>query len=101
MSWAPTDAFIVDGDDSGDNKAAAGASESAAIAYFPTARDVVVDTTILPGDGNVRLRWYDPTTGSYTSIAESEPRSPSRSVPFPEAHPDSTQDWVLVVDHAG
>jgi hypothetical protein len=100
VTWAPTDAFLVDGEDSGDNKAAAGASESAAIAYFPTARDVVVDTTILPGDGNVRLRWYDPTSGGYTGIADAEPRNPSRSVPYPEAHPDSTQDWVLVVDLA-
>ena len=99
-TWTPTDAFIVDGEDSGDNKAAAGASDTAAIAYFPSARDVTVDTTILPGDGNVRLRWYDPTSGTYTSIADSEARNASRSVPYPEGHADSTQDWVLVVDLA-
>ena len=97
-TWAPTSRFVTTGEGSGDTKAAVGASNTAAIAYFPTSRSVVVDTSVIAGSSPVRLRWYDPTTGSYTTIAASEAQSASRAVTFPNAHADGTQDWVLVVD---
>ncbi|HEU0068696.1 MAG TPA: DUF4038 domain-containing protein, partial [Nitrospiraceae bacterium] len=48
----------------GDIKTAAGAGDRAAVAYFPTDRNsVTVDTSVISGTGNVRVRWLDPTSG--------------------------------------
>ncbi len=100
-NWAPENgSFLSVGTGSGGTKAAAGRSNTAAIAYFPDKRDVAINTTVLQGDGAVRLRWYDPTTGTYTPIAASEPQQANRSVTYPPAHPDGTSDWVLVADLA-
>ena len=100
-TWAPDDgSFLTAGTDSGDTKAAAGRSDTAAVAYFPSSRDVVVNTTVLGGNDPVRLRWYDPTAGTYTTISASEARQSNRSVAYPAAHPDGRRDWVLVVDLA-
>ena len=99
-TWSPTGTFLTTGTGSGDTKAAAGRSETAAIAYFPTARPITIDTSALPGTKPVRLRWYDPTTGSYTTIITSESQEANRSVPYPSAHPDGSNDWILVVELA-
>jgi hypothetical protein len=101
-TWAPTTAFVTTGTGSGNTKAAVGASNTAALAYFPNSRTISVDTTILTGTGNVRLRWWDPTNNTYTSIAASEAQQIGRSV----THPGNTSnsagvgDWMLVVDLA-
>jgi hypothetical protein len=101
-TWAPDDgSFLTTGTGSGDTKAAAGRSDTAAIAYLPSSRDVVVNTTVLGGNDPVRLRWYDPTAGTYTIISASEARQNNRPVAYPAAHPDGRSDWVLVVDLAG
>jgi hypothetical protein len=98
-TWArDSGTFLKTGLGSGDIKAASGFSSTSALVYFPSSRSVVVDTTAIAGTGNVQLRWYDPTTGSYTSISASEPKTASRSIPYPGAHSDGTNDWVLVVD---
>ena len=89
--------FLKTGLSSGDTKAASGFSSTSAVVYFPSSRSIVVDTTAIAADGNVQLRWYDPTTGSYTTMSASEPKTASRSIPYPSAHPDGTNDWVLVV----
>jgi hypothetical protein len=100
-TWLPDDgSFVSKGTGSGGTKAAAGRSDKAAIAYFPSERDVVVDTTVVGATGPVRLRWYDPTTGTYTTIAASEAPQKDRSVTYPAKHSDGTSDWVLVVDPA-
>jgi hypothetical protein len=100
-TWRPDDgSFLRTGTGSGGTKAAAGHSDRAAIAYFPSERKVAVDTTVIGGTGPVRLRWYDPTTGNYTVITASEAPQADRPVAYPEKHPDHTSDWVLVVDRA-
>jgi hypothetical protein len=100
-TWVPDDgSFLSKGTGSGGTKAAAGRSDKAAIAYVPSERDVVVNTTAISGTDAVRLRWYDPTTGTYTTIAASETKQQNRSVTYPAKHPDGTSDWVLVVDPA-
>jgi Putative collagen-binding domain of a collagenase/Protein of unknown function (DUF4038) len=100
-TWLPDDgSFLAQGTGSGGTKAAAGRSDKTAIAYFPSERDVVVNTTAIGGTDPVRLRWYDPTTGTYTTIAASEAKQQNRSVTYPAKHPDGTSDWVLVVDPA-
>jgi Protein of unknown function (DUF4038)/Putative collagen-binding domain of a collagenase len=100
-TWARTSSFVTTGVGTTETKAAVGSSDTAALAYFPSARSVVVDTTIIPGSEPVRLRWYDPTSGRYTNVATSEPRRTNRSVAYPSAHSDGSNDWVLVVDLAG
>jgi Putative collagen-binding domain of a collagenase/Fibronectin type III domain/Protein of unknown function (DUF4038) len=97
-TWTPDGSFLTSGTGSGDTKAAAGRSATAAVAYFPTSRSVAVDTTVLAGTGPVRLRWYDPTTGNYTTIETSEPQQTNRTIPYPTAHPDNNNDWTLVID---
>jgi Protein of unknown function (DUF4038)/Putative collagen-binding domain of a collagenase len=100
-TWAPDDeSFLTTGTGSGDTKAAAGRSDTAAVAYIPSSRSVVVDTTVIAGTNPVRLRWYDPTAGTYTEISASEAQQTERSVSYPSAHPDGSADWALVVDRA-
>jgi hypothetical protein len=99
-TWVPVSTFVTTGVGSGDTKAAQGASDTAALAYFPNDRTVQVDTTIITGTANVRLRWYDPTAGTYSSIAASEAQQTGRSVTLPAAHADGSRDFALVVDLA-
>lgn len=100
--WAPTSAFVTTGQGTGTAKAAQGASSIAALAFFQHSRTIVVDTTIIAGSGNVRLRWYDPTAGTYTSIAGSEAQNASRSITHPgnTSNSDGAGDWLLIVDQA-
>ncbi|MGO4684106.1 apiosidase-like domain-containing protein [Hyphomicrobium sp. 2TAF46] len=98
-SWSRDDgSFVKLGIGDGDTKAASGYSKLAAVAYFPTGRSVTVDTTVIAGPINVKLSWYDPTTGKYHLISESEAAMADRSIEFPGAHPDGSADWVLVAE---
>lgn len=99
-TYAPVTTFVTTGEGTTDTKAAQGASNTAALAYFPDNRTVQVDTTIIAGTGLVRLRWYDPTAGTYSTIAASEAQQTGRAVTLPAARGDSTRDFVLVVDLA-
>jgi hypothetical protein len=100
-TWARSSTFVTTGVGTADTKAAVGSSDTAALAYFPSARSVNVDTTVIAGSEPVRLRWYDPTSGRFADVSTSEPQQPNRSVAYPAAHPDGSSDWVLVVDLAG
>jgi Putative collagen-binding domain of a collagenase len=71
---------------------------STALVYFSTRREITVDTRAVNDGQNVRPRWYDPTTGAFTVIANSEPENSSRSVSYSSAHTDGSNDWVLVVE---
>jgi hypothetical protein len=96
--YGPVSTFVTTGEGSGETKAAQGASGTVAVAYFPDNRTVAVDTTIIAGTGNVRLRWFDPVLGTYSTIAASEAQQTGRSVTLPSARGDGTRDFVLVVD---
>jgi uncharacterized protein DUF4038/collagenase-like protein with putative collagen-binding domain len=99
VSWTRDDGkFVKAGRGDGDNKAASGYSRFAAVAYFPTSRSVTVDTTVFAGPISVKLSWYNPTTGTYTIISESEAAIANRSIAFPESHLDGSADWVLVAE---
>jgi hypothetical protein len=98
-TWVPDNgSFLKTGLGSGDTKAASGYSATSALVYFPSRRAVIVNTTVIAGTGNIRLRWYDPTAGTYTTISASEAETARRSVSYPSAHSDGTNDWVLVVE---
>jgi hypothetical protein len=96
-TWQPT-SWIVTGESTGDTRAAAGYSDTAAIAMFPTSRTIAVNTSVLTGTGNVRVRWFDPSAGTYTTVAASEAQSSSRSVTHPGTNVGGGSDWLLVVD---
>ena len=99
-SFAPSN-WVTTGMGSGDTKAAAGNSDTVALAYFPNSRTIVVDTTVIAGTGNVRLRWFDPTNNTYTVISLSEAQNASRSVTHPGNNSVGLQDWILVVSTSG
>lgn len=99
VNWGPeAGTFVTTGTGTTTSKCAAGNSNLAAIAYFPNSRTIAVDTTILAGAGNVRLRWMDPTTGVFTIIASSEAQQTGRSVTYPGNNAAGDGDQVLVVD---
>lgn len=97
--WIPDDGrFVKLGVGDGDTKTASGFSRVAALAYFPTARDTAVDTTVVAGSAGVKLSWYDPTRGTFTTIAEFEAGNAYRWVTFPEARRDGSTDWILIAE---
>lgn len=101
LTWAPeAGAFLTTGTGSGDTKAAAGMSSTAAIVYFPNSRTIAVDTTKLSGVSTVRLRWYDPTNGAFSTIAAAEAPQSGRSISYPGNNAAGDGDQVLVVDAA-
>ena len=84
-----------------DRSATARASDgSFVLSYLPTARSVTVNLAQLAGP-HVVARWYDPSTGSYATIAGS-PFTASGSHVFPSAGANGgglgDSDWVLVLE---
>ncbi len=68
------------------------------IAYMPSARSITVDMSKLATAATAR--WYDPTTGAFTTVTGS-PLAPSGVRTFtPPAnnHADGYNDWVLVLE---
>ena len=68
-----------------------------ALVYVPTSRTITVDLTTF--SGAVTARWYDPTTGTYQSIAGSPfPNSASQLFSTPGFHADGAGDWILILE---
>jgi hypothetical protein len=71
-------------------------SSTTAILYTPVSAMLTVDMTKF--SKAVTAFWYDPTTGSSTTIG-SFPNSGTQTFTTPgTSHADGTHDWVLVVD---
>ena len=68
------------------------------MAYVPPAhRDaVVLNMTAMRGPS--RARWFDPTSGAYTTIGDRLPNDASRSFMTPGSNSAGEQDWVLVLE---
>ena len=68
------------------------------IAYMPTARNITVDMSKLAASATAR--WYDPTTGAFTTIAGSPLANSGVRTFTPPAnnHADGYNDWVLVLE---
>jgi hypothetical protein len=68
-----------------------------AVAFMPTARTVTLDLTKMAGP--VTARWYDPTTGIYTTASGSPFANTGTEALAPPAgpHADGAADWVLVL----
>jgi len=59
-------------------------------------RSFTVDMTVMRAA--TRARWFNPTSGSYTSIASSLPNSGTREFTTPGDNGTNNNDWVLVLD---
>ncbi len=68
------------------------------IAYMPTARSITVDMSKLAATATAR--WYDPTTGAFTTVAGSPlPNSGVRTfTPPANQHTDGYADWALILE---
>jgi hypothetical protein len=100
IGWEATTTFVTTGAGTTGSTAAQGADADTAIAYFSTSRTVTVNTALLAGTGNVKIRWYDPTTGAFTTVTASEGQTASRPVTYPSlSRSDGTTDMVLVVEN--
>jgi hypothetical protein len=98
-TWVPDGGtFLTSGEGTGDNKAACGRSDTHAMAYFPSSRSIIVNTTVIAGSTPVQLRWFDPSSGDFTLIANAEAQSASRSITYPGNNDDGQPDWVLLVN---
>jgi hypothetical protein len=65
------------------------------VAYLPQASTITVDMAEM--SGTVTARWYDPTTGQYTTIG-TFPNSGTQQFTSPGPHPsDGYDDWVLLL----
>lgn len=68
-----------------------------AIAYAPTIRPLTIDMTRL--SASVTARWFDPSDGAYTAIADSPfSNIGSRTFTPPGPNHDGDGDWVLVLE---
>jgi hypothetical protein len=76
------------------------ADGSLIMTYMPTPRAITVDLTKL--SGSAVGRWYDPTTGAFTTIDGSPfAASGSKSFTPPSTkHGDGYADWILVLETA-
>jgi len=70
------------------------------VAYMPTVRTVTVNMASLKGPA--KATWFDPTNGTYTSIAGA-PLANSGTHEFtpPGKNHEGDGDWVLVLDASG
>ena len=87
---------MTSGLDSGDTKAAAGASDWSGLAYTPHSSPLTVDLANFTADA-VRVQWYDPTTGGYTTVGDF-PTSGTQVIEHPGDNASGQPDWVLVVE---
>lgn len=73
-------------------------STTVGVAYQTAAASITLDTTELSGTGNVRIRRYDPTDGSFTTVSASEAQNATRAISHPGNNANGDPDWVYVVD---
>jgi hypothetical protein len=73
-------------------------STTIGVAYRTANTSTTLDTTELGGTGNVKIRRFDPTSGSYTTVAASEAQNAARSITYPGANAAGGTDWVYIVE---
>ena len=66
-----------------------------AVCYLPAGGTVTVNATRLAGQ--VRARWFDPTSGNYTGVPVPVPRAENVQLTAPTANAAGDTDWVLVL----
>ena len=77
------------------------ADGSALIAYLPQGGAIDVDLGRMAGP-NVRLSWYDPSSGELTEIDPAQPAARQiRTLRAPIANASRLRDWVLLAESVG
>jgi len=72
---------------------------SLVMAYLPVSTTITVDMTKL--SANVRARWFDPTTGTYTTVTGSPfPNTGTQTFTPTGNNAGGDPDWVLVLQGA-
>jgi hypothetical protein len=97
----PTDTQGGSSPNAQDNTCATGARTAdgtLVMIYLPTNRNIAVDMTKLAATATAR--WYDPTTGGFTTVAGSPLANTSTRTFTPPTgnHSDGFNDWVLVLE---
>jgi Protein of unknown function (DUF4038)/Putative collagen-binding domain of a collagenase len=69
------------------------------IAYVPDAHSGSITVNMTAMSALARVRWFDPTNASYTSIGNF-PNTGTQVFTPPAANAGGTHDWVLVLDRA-
>jgi hypothetical protein len=67
--------------------------------YMPSARAITINMTQL--SGSATARWFDPTTGTFTTVSGSPLMNTSTALmlsPPSGNHTDGYSDWVLVLE---
>ena len=70
------------------------------IAYVPPAHQGPIQVDMTAMTGPTRARWFDPTSGTYTSVASGLANVGSRAFSPPGRNSAGATDWVLVLDRA-
>jgi hypothetical protein len=69
-------------------------SGTTGVAYLPQQSTITVNMAAM--SGTVTAKWYDPTTGVYTTIGTFA-NTGSKQFSSPGTHSDGTDDWVLLL----
>jgi hypothetical protein len=76
--------------------AAATPDGTLAMAYLPTNRTITVDMSNFAAAA--RVRWFDPTNGTFSNFSSSTPNSGILSLSPPAFNSEGSEDWVLVIE---
>ena len=95
-----TDTFLTAGESTGEAIAGAAFSDFLGLVYVPTNRSITIDRTEFTPTV-LRIRWFDPVAGTYTTVTTSAPNTGTQVVSHPGNNAGGDADWVLVVDASG
>jgi hypothetical protein len=71
-------------------------ADNLALIYMPISQSITVDMSKLSGS-SVTARWYDPTTGSFTTVSGSPFSLASHTLSAPGNNNAGDSDWVLLL----
>ena len=71
------------------------------VVYAPGTGSITLDTTEMSGTAAVKIRRFDPTDGSYTTVAASESQNSGRVVTYPGTNSAGDTDWVYIIELSG
>lgn len=74
------------------------ADGSLGMVYMPDSRTITIDMSKM--NGSTTARWFDPTTGAFTTIGTYANTGSRQFTPPAGPHTDGTTDWVLVLETA-
>jgi hypothetical protein len=93
-----TDTFMTAGEGTAENQAAAAFSVDCGVIYKPAATSTTVDLTeFAGGHASMRVRWFDPTNGTYTAVGTFSTAAP-QAIAHPGNNAGGDPDWVMLVD---